>query len=440
MYLVKSGLEEVLGGIENHISVYREAIEAEKRQWNREAIVEVQNRQLRAVIQNAVKNTTFYSRHFHDANILPEDIHTVMDLARIPILTKQNLRAEFRNMITREYPLNKCNRNRTSGSTGEPVVNLQDYVLHNRVFSINSLRQRWGWGHVEPRRMLHIMPRRFHGDAPEFPEFRIDLNGLNKVWMFHPTEDSNDYVTVLNHCKPDIIYGNPYLLLNMAKQLSGESRDFNKPEVIYSSFELLDNPSRLFLSSVFDCRICDIYGFSEVGDVAWECPEGHGHHINEDYLVVEVLNSQGQPVIGEKGEIVVTSFYNDAMPIIRYRVGDIGVMETDPCPCGRHTHRLKQIHGRNVDFISLPSGVRISPYDIMNILDLPSIARFQVIQEAVTTLRIKYIQTQQQNIVPLLHERLVKKLGHDMNFIFEEVEHIAVTGSDKIRTVLSYIE
>src|SRR5207237_8114237 len=100
--------------------------------------------------------------------------------------------------------------------------------------------------------------------------------------------------------------------------------------------------------------------------VGWACPSGSGYRVNADSVVVEVVDRDGRPSApGERGEVVVTALNNRTTPIVRYRIGDIGVLLVDPCPCGITLPLMGPIEGRSPDWIVGPGGRRISPFRVV---------------------------------------------------------------------------
>jgi len=193
-------------------------------------------------------------------------------------------------------------------------------------------------------------------------------------------EGIDKHLQVLSACQPKFIVAPPSYLKVLEKQQTSI-----RPRVLMTWGEILDDSTRASLSARFGSEVYDGYGCTEVapiGGLAWECRRRVGLHINSDTVVIEVLKD-GEPVApGEKGEVVATSLFRYATPMIRYRLGDVVTTISEPCPCGRGMPLIKNIDGRLVDFLHLRDGRLISPYAMMfAIQDIPGIARFRVTQE-----------------------------------------------------------
>lgn len=118
-----------------------------------------------------------------------------------------------------------------------------------------------------------------------------------------------------------------------------------------------------------------------------------GYHIDADQLIMEVVRGNEHAASGERGEIVVTALLNYAMPLIRYRVGDVGIFHEETCSCGRSLPMLKSIEGRLVDCFTLSNGRKVTPKLIMNAIQgTHGVTRYQVVQESVNKVTIELMR------------------------------------------------
>jgi phenylacetate-CoA ligase len=153
---------------------------------------------------------------------------------------------------------------------------------------------------------------------------------------------------------------------------------------------MLGKDARGALEDAFDATVYDIYGCTEMKEIAWECRERAGYHVNADWLVVEILarDQPGAPA----GSIVVTSLYNYAMPLIRYLVGDVGRFLEGTCSCGRTLPLLAPETGRAVDYVVLGDGREVSPYTVMTPVEaLSGVAQFEILQEAIDRVVVRVV-------------------------------------------------
>jgi phenylacetate-CoA ligase len=157
-----------------------------------------------------------------------------------------------------------------------------------------------------------------------------------------------------------------------------------RPKLLLSTAETLLPATRNDLEKTFGAPLRDEYGLAEVGGfVARECPQGAGgYHLLDDYLL-EVVDHDGRSVdFGVEGEILITNLYHTAVPILRYRTGDYGVLSDEPCPCGWSGPRLARFAGRELCRFVLSSGERYNPFDVYRefLLELP-VRQFQMVQD-----------------------------------------------------------
>ena len=283
-----------------------------------------------------------------------------------------------------------------------------------------------------------IIPERFLEGFPEYPDYVIDMNGLIKVWGINP-QKYNDIISILNDVKPDIIYGNPFLISYVLDKVEKSDLKYHCPKFFYSSFELLSEGLRKRIKTNFNCEVCDIYGFSEVGDIAWECPVSKNYHINEDFYYLETIDKSGKNIEGSIGDIVVTSLHNSAMPLIRYRVGDCGILipGEEVCACGRKTRCLQKIVGRSVDFLKNEEGDSFSPYDVMTILERYRAKKFKILQEDFNRCKV-FIQIDDEVNLLKIQEELEELFNNTITPEIISVDNLLITSiSEKSRPVES---
>ena len=143
-----------------------------------------------------------------------------------------------------------------------------------------------------------------------------------------------------------------------------------RPRFVVAGGELLTEPLRARIATL-GAPIHDVYGSNELNLIAWQCPGGAGgYHVCDDAHVVEVLGPDDRPVaVGEWGEVIATSLFSHAMPLIRYRLGDVAVRGPERCPCGAAFSTLLAIRGRTFDAFPLADGRSLHPWDMLPAID-----------------------------------------------------------------------
>ncbi|MCK5074211.1 MAG: phenylacetate--CoA ligase family protein, partial [Bacteriovoracaceae bacterium] len=179
----------------------------------------------------------------------------------------------------------------------------------------------------------------------------------------------------------------------------------------------------------------------EFGDIAQECAKREGLHINCDRFVIEILNENIEPVAeGKSGELVITDLDNYGMPLIRYRIGDMASFKKTLCSCGRGLPLLEQVEGRTLDIVRAPNGNRLGgTFWTLLFRSRPGIKSFQVIQERLDEIIIKYVKDGSVANTDLLsfESHIHEKCGDNLNVHFVEVSSILKTASGKTRFVVS---
>lgn len=217
-----------------------------------------------------------------------------------------------------------------------------------------------------------------------------------------------------------------------------------KPRLVFTLAELLDKKSRESITKVFETELFDYYGSSEMSLISWECREHNGYHINADNLIMQFVDSDGQPVgTGEPGEIICTSLNNYTMPMIRYKQGDMGTGVEDSCPCGIRLPLMRIMGGRKDDFLIAVDGRVIPPtiffpYPFEN---LTKIEQFRAIQESRDKLRIQLVVKEgfDLQLLDRARKEIQRVFGEDMAVEFEFLKEIARTSNGKLRKVISKI-
>ena len=207
---------------------------------------------------------------------------------------------------------------------------------------------------------------------------------------------------------------------------------------------MLTEECRKIISDSFSCPVFNQYATMEFASIAWECPDEHKLHVNSSSCIVEIVDSNGKPTSGT-GEILVTTLYNHAMPLLRFNIGDKGKIGKE-CPCGRGLPVLENLNGRTDDFITLPSGRRLSSFSL-NILYLETsingIWHYQIVQEAPERFVVRIVPAKDgfEDSSKKEIERRIRKacLGEEIKVEFELVDSIKRDKSGKLRKIISRV-
>jgi len=359
--------------------------------WRRPSeLRNLQEKMFKSVLRHAYENTVFYYRLYRQHGIRPDDIKSLDDIRKLPVVFKEDLKqCSIEERFSRSFDIRRCREARTSGSTGEPFriysePRAVDYLhaLHLRRLFIYGYKPWYTIVILGPFWAPGIPTLKRRAIRPGFLNtFDFDANGLSA------SDDPYENVSYLRAIKPQVIWSPPSYMRLLAEAVSKSGVNDIKPRTIICGAEMLDPAARPLIESTFGVKVFDEYGTVDVASraIAWQCDKHEGYHINMDSVYLELINDDGDPVsAGEKGYIVATNLFRYATPMIRYMIGDVGVLSGERCSCGRSFPLIESIEGRSDDFLVMPDGRLISPFSAMVVLeDIPSIRRYQIIQEKV---------------------------------------------------------
>lgn len=408
-----------------------------KNQWLKPAeLKKLQEKKLGVMIRYAYENTKFYHDKFKSVHIRPEDIKTVDELGKIPFTTKEELRKfGLDHILANNINLNMCRLIPTSGSTGTPLKVVYDRradeyskVINLRSMMENGLKIRDKWVNIGDTRTIR-------------KQTMVQKLGFFNIITLNIFDSIEDQINTLIKIRPDVIVGYPSQLNLIVKYIEKYSINEIIPKVVFTTSELLDQKTRKLIDSVFDIKLIDLFGCIEVNRTAWECSEHCGYHLDIDSVTTEFVDDYGDCVsCGERGNIAYTSLYNFAMPLIRYKVGDIGVPSDEYCTCGRSLPMMKSVEGRSDDFILLPSGRTISPIALALVMKhSDGIIEYQFVQETLHKMSLYLVPSGEIKDIEKLEMSINNILGNDITIDIKIIDKLERNKSGKIRSVISKV-
>jgi phenylacetate-CoA ligase len=242
-----------------------------------------------------------------------------------------------------------------------------------------------------------------------------------------------------------MLFGYPSALARIAghARSRGVALDRLGVEVAFVTSEQLFDDQRAAIETAFACRVANGYGGRDFGFVAHECPDGRLHLSAED-IVVEIVDEAGrvQPQ-GTAGEVVVTHLRTPGFPFIRYRTGDVAVLDPAPCPCGRSLPVLAEVQGRTTDFVLATDGARVHALALIYVIrDTEGIRQFRIIQEARDRLRLELVRDAgfRSEQLAEIGRQFRRRLGETLAIDFAFVDAIAPGPSGKHKYVVNRME
>jgi phenylacetate-CoA ligase len=416
-----------------------DAYQLMKNQWKSpEQIKRIQNQKLRKLVKHSYEKVLYYRKLFDSLKLKPEDIQSADDLKKIPLLSKKIIKSlPFEQFIAKGINIKNCRTAVTSGSTGIPLRVYYDWC-DARMIGVALVRNFLTFG-VKP---WYRIADFFNFAEPPRKRRIFDRLGIWRSLKLSGWEEPDDWIKRLQNWKPQAIYGSSMTLKHLAITIMEKGLKQINPQITISTAAVLDEVSRSIISSAFKAKVFDFYASWEGGEIAWECPQCAGYHVNSDMVVLEVLKKGKSVPPGQEGEVVITNLHSYAMPFIRYRQEDVAVMSKDKSICSSPFPIIKQLKGRLTDFIILPSGKRLTPLLFFNVLgNTPAIAQYRIIQEEIDHLIIEIVPVTgfKQPHSAEIEKELKKVVGEDMKIEILQRKEIDFTSIGKKRIIYSKV-
>lgn len=412
----------------------------------REGIVSFQNKQLRRLIAHAYENVPYYRRLFDRNGIKPNDIQSVADLPLIPISSKRDLQSlPAEEIVARGTDPESLILRRTSGSSGEPF-SIRRTWLEERILGVLVLRSTLDLGIRITDKIAKVgLVRPKHPRDYRFSSQILQKLGIRPRTRVNCLLPPKDIIEVLRNLRPDILTGFPGVLSKLAENLDDEDRRAIRPRFIRVGGEVITPLMRRQITEAFRAPVYDIYASWEFNMLAWECKATGEYHTCDDGLIMEVIKDGRPAVEGERGEVVGTNLHAFAMPLIRFRLGDIVTKGSETCPCGQPFSTIRAIQGRMIDYFILPDGRILHPYEIVALLrnDAASWTRqYQLIQELKDRIIFRVVPsfTPEPHRVASLEQSAAALLGPGVEFRVVFVPEIQLESSGKFRVFRSLVQ
>jgi phenylacetate-CoA ligase len=370
-------------------------------------------------------------------------------LQHLPVLTKDTIRCQFEALKSSDLLQRKWFFNTSGGSTGEPARFIQDWDFAARSGALKILFSRLAGKEIgESEVRIWGSMRDITGNTEGWrARFITKLTNTTFLSVFRLTSQTmRDYIGILNAKRPKLIVAYATAMYELAKFADREELEVVPQGAIITSAMTLYPFMRDTIERVFQCRVYNKYGSREVGDIACERPGYEGLWVAPWGNYIEIVDSEGNRVPdGTPGEILVTSLTNYAMPLIRYRIGDRGVLlPLEEGKDGRYGQVLKEVLGRTYDLFINKDGVLFEGGYFMVLLYFRDwIAKYQVIQKSPSDITFRIVKSGSECPQAELDEISAKTkviMGHDCETNFEFVDEIPASGSGKFRFLISEVQ
>lgn len=398
----------------------------------------IQERKFLKLISHANENVPFYKGKFFK-------IKNIGDIEKIDFLNKIDIRENIENLKATNIENERFISDSTSGSTGESLFYFRDRKNNYRKAITYRDDSRAGYKIGSKAINFWGADRDILKSKSLFVRIKDAFVHKKKMLStYHLSEENlKEYIDIYNKLKPATIIAYPSPLYYIACYIEKENLKVWIPNGIITSAETLFPFQREKIEEVFKSKIFNRYGSREFGHIASECEMHNGLHIHIDRFVFEVVNERGKKCEpGELGEIVITDLDEYTFPMIRYKTGDLGVMNNEKCTCGRGLPLLKSIEGRVFDLVIGSNGNMVGgTFWTLLKHKIKGWGKFQIIQDKLNHVKVIVEDNREINddFEVELKKIINEKLGNDMDIEITLVDKIPLTNTGKHRWIVSKI-
>jgi phenylacetate-CoA ligase len=416
--------------------------------FNEDALKKYQDKCLKKIVKYAY-TVPLYHDKYKDAGILPSDIRGIEDIAKLPTISKYDIKNYYPDgIISSKTKKDHLIEIATSGTTGKSLSlygDMYDVVLwlfwYIRVLKNHGINWRKdrltiigdfaphtiGSGYIKRGLLSNLNSKHFF---------------TNMQWL-NTNDEPIEVIKEVNKFKPDFIGGYVGMLGHLALlKEKGFGNDIN-PRYIATIGSILTPPLRKLLEETFDAKVFEIYGATESGTIAFQCPRGH-YHIMSDLIYPEFLKD-GEPVKSkEPAKLVITKLYGNGTPIIRYdAVNDIVAPLHEKCDCGLSGGLIEKIYGRDDLSLYFSDGRVLLPSSQAEIygrilygLKTNKIKETRITQHSLTKIEIKLIIDDKlrnegpsvDEIFSVIKKGYQEKVGPEVEIDIKEVKKVSKGG------------
>ncbi len=354
---------------------------------SRAEMEQLQLARLKETVQRVYDKVPYYREKMKKAGVTPDDIRQLSDLQKLPFTTKQDMRDTYPFGLFAVPQEDLVRIHASSGTTGKPTV--VGYTRGDLETWTDCVARIACMGGATPKDVAQICFG--YGMFTGALGLHYGLEKIGAAIVPSSTGNSEKQLMYMQDFRTSLLVATPSYALRLAEVAReiglNPKTDLGIKTALVGS-ELLTDAMReeMHLAWGRDVNITSNYGMSELmgPGVSGECLEHCGMHINEDYFIPEIIDSNTGEVLpaGEKGELVITCIKKEGLPLIRYRTKDVTRLFYEPCACGRTTCRMENLSGRSDDMLKI-RGVNVFPGQIEEVvLSVPELGpHYEIVVE-----------------------------------------------------------
>ena len=339
---------------------------------SREELEKIQLERLIDTVNTVYEKVPYYRNKMIEAGIKPSDIKSLKDLQKLPFTTKQDMRDTYPFGLFAVHKDELVRIHASSGTTGKPTV--VGYTKRDLDTWTECVSRIACMGGAEKSDVSQICFG--YGMFTGALGLHYGLENIGSAIVPSSTGNSEKQIMYMKDFETTLLVATPSYALRLAEVASSMGVDIKKELKVKKAVlgsELMTDAMREEIHKVWgdDVLVTSNYGMSELmgPGVSGECEYLDGMHINEDFFIPEIIDPKTGEVlpIGEKGELVITCIFKEALPLIRYRTKDITRLFYEKCKCGRTFCRMENLSGRSDDMLKI-RGVNVFPSQIEEVI------------------------------------------------------------------------
>lgn len=403
----------------------------EMNHWTKKDVRCWQEKELQKFINHAYTHTVYYRKLFDDLHLTPDDIRTIDDLKKLPIMTKAVANAHFNEIVPDNLPQIRCRLGKTGGTTGKPMKYYCDeevwgYVTAAKMYYWKSTGYRYGdpfiaFGSASLFSKNSSLARRIYDRIRN----EIPLNSVNLT-----DELCEQYVQLIKKRKIKYIYGYAASIYVLTRYVAKNKIDLSQIEVVFTTSENLTDSYRNLIENTYHCRVMDCYGARDAGMTAYEMQRG-SYRVGYN-AITEIVNE----IESNTGSVLTTNILNYSFPLIRYQFGDEAELASGVREEEYNGQVIRRVLGRTSDVMRLGNGHSLTATGVSMIMKEFDVVAFDFnkVGETEVTLRIqpidgKYDKNQEETIRETIH----RYVGDDCKLNIEYVDHFEPLKNGKRR-------
>ncbi len=338
----------------------------------RQEIETIQLTRLQQTVNQVWEKVPAYKKKMEDAGVKPGDIKELRDLAKLPFITKQDLRDNYPFGMFAVDKEDLVRIHASSGTTGKPTV--VGYTRRDLEMWTECVTRVAVMGGASKKDVAQICFG--YGMFTGALGLHYGLENIGATMVPSSTGNSEKQIMYMRDFGTTLLVATPSYALRLAEvalSMGIDPKTDLQVKIGLVGSELLTDAMRAEMHKYWgeDMIVTSNYGMSELmgPGVSGECQYLEGMHVNEDYFIAEVIDPNTGEVLppGEKGELVITCIYKEGLPLIRYRTKDITRLNYEPCKCGRTNCRMENLDGRTDDMLKV-RGVNVFPSQIEEVI------------------------------------------------------------------------